>query len=49
MSKSSLKASLRILVAVSLLLSIIACGQKGDLVRPGTPSAGAANASPASR
>ncbi len=49
MSKSSLKSSLRIFFAVSLLLSIFACGQKGDLVRPGTPASDAANANPANR
>lgn len=30
-----LKSPLRIVVALALLLALVACGQKGDLVKPG--------------
>lgn len=43
------KAASRILFAMTLLSLTAACGQKGDLVRPGTPAAATANASPTDR
>ena len=44
-----LKAILRMMFAVALLSSVVGCGQKGDLVRPGTPAAATADASSADR
>lgn len=49
MSNSPFKAALRITFALTLLSLIAACGQKGDLVRPGTPAVAGANASPTDR
>ena len=49
MSKFPFKDALRMTFALTLLTLIADCGQKGDLVRPGTPAAAAANASPTDR
>lgn len=49
MSKPFLKTALRIVLLATLLLAMTACGQKGDLVRPGTPAPAAVSASAAIR
>lgn len=43
------KTALRMTFALTLLSLIVGCGQKGDLVRPGTPASATAGASPTDR
>ncbi|MEO7916473.1 MAG: lipoprotein [Dokdonella sp.] len=45
MSRSFFKPGLRALALAALLLSLAACGQKGDLVKPGSEPAKASASS----